>query len=534
MRQRLLEVRSAKFTKHIQEVLNTRHAQGKGAKVKIISREGFSPYFFFHCGVHGRWKDRGSRIIYNMSFTCPQCAKERDRVDVQVAYERFCEAWRNRRNRNLRFLPGQAYTGSNTRLKGVCKKHSRTCSIVPNSFVQNYKTALLCHDCVQEGRVDTRYENGYMWDLQSVNVFLKNCNSTVRCLDWNGTTKQATFQCLTYPEHVWQSQGQAKLYKGTGCPKCCNNGPSKDQVSLWKFVHSICPDAKLEVAGHEVLGKNRKETGIKAFDIWVPSKKLVIELDGVYWHSDDFDEEKNAGKNRNRLKQVHASGLHLIAITDLEWQEKRYTFEAYLSRILGVRARTTIGARKASLSIEKINDEHKKFLNRHHLQGSVRAGICSVLRSKEHSGKILALMVFEPARSVRGMKKTEGVMELSRFCVRSYCHSPGAAFRLFKALVKETKPKSVISYSHNQWFDGGVYEALKFTKVGTVPPDYRTWWGARFKITGLRSKQFSRRKNLEKILGDDFCPELSESENLLRAGVRRIRDYGKIKWQFLC
>ena len=82
---------------------------------------------------------------------------------------------------------------------------------------------------------------------------------------------------IVCPKHgaFWQSP--ANHAWGYGCQRCVHGAPSKREDELFALVRTIRPDAEQS---------NRKLIAPKELDIVVPSLKLAIEFNGVYWHSD--------------------------------------------------------------------------------------------------------------------------------------------------------------------------------------------------------------------------------------------------------
>jgi hypothetical protein len=107
--------------------------------------------------------------------------------------------------------------------------------------------------------------------------------------------------------------------------------------------------------------------------------------------------------------------------------------------------------------------------------------------------------------------------------------------------VNTTKPQSIVSYSDNMLFTGGMYEALGFTNVGVSPPDYKLFFP---KETRLRHKSAMQRKHIEairqKLDPNNRVPAFDadkskdprtefEMEDLLR--VKRVWGAGITKWE---
>jgi excinuclease UvrABC helicase subunit UvrB len=91
-------------------------------------------------------------------------------------------------------------------------------------------------------------------------------------------------------------------------------GPtSKLQKQVFREVQAFYPDAIMEYWVHT-------KDGNKSVDIYIPSRKLVIECDGYYWHKNREDLDK--------LRQSHIEklGYRVVRIPEKEWIKDKNIF----------------------------------------------------------------------------------------------------------------------------------------------------------------------------------------------------------------
>jgi hypothetical protein len=91
--------------------------------------------------------------------------------------------------------------------------------------------------------------------------------------------------------------------------------------------------------------------------------------------------------------------------------------------------------------------------------------------------------------------------------------------KLLNLFVDEYRPFSIVSFSDNRLFQGGVYEKIGFKFDGDIVADY--YWckgGKRFHKSGLRKKPHEKASGLTEY-------QLREAE-----GYQRIWDLGKKRW----
>jgi very-short-patch-repair endonuclease/predicted nucleic acid-binding Zn ribbon protein len=301
---------------------------------------------------------------------------------------------------------------------------------------------------------------------------------------------------------------------------------------------------KLESAGHQVLYHPTKwcklqgklfddivslyneevifnEKGIippKVIDIYVPNKKIAIELNGIYWHSESPGENRKYN-HRNRLELCNDKGVSLIQVTDMEYKEQRELVLDLIRSRLGINIK--LGARECEL--RKItNRETRTFLNDNHFQGYVSASIIYGLFFKE---ELVALMSFGKSRF---NKKYD--YELLRFAVKNGYNIIGGPQRLFNAFVKEHSPDSIVSYCDLSKFEGNMYYNLGFTLSHRSDPNYFYY------KAGKTLSRIKAQKHKLKELLEVFDEKKSESENMFNNGYKRYWDCGNavFVWTSFC
>jgi len=238
-------------------------------------------------------------------------------------------------------------------------------------------------------------------------------------------------------------------------------------------------------------------------DILIPDKKIAIEVNGLYWHSEAWVDKTYHAMKYTRCKDA---GYRLVTIFEHEWYERKTAVMGRLRAVLGG-STISIGARETEFSVAT-KEEATAFLNEFHVQGSTRFEKAFKLT---FGTEILALMTFG-----RHHRQTSKELVLSRFCVRDNHNVKGAASKLLKnADIREP----LVSYSDNRWSDGDLYQQLKFQLDGQMPPDY-------FYISnaGVFSKQSLKKTKIERESGR------SEHELRLAQGYLRVYDCGKLRW----
>ena len=265
---------------------------------------------------------------------------------------------------------------------------------------------------------------------------------------------------------------------------------------------------------YEVLF-NYKFYGRKEIDIYIPSIKLGIEFDGLFWHST----AKRADKFnlRDKFNLAKAVGIRTVHIFEDEWANNK---EAVITLLRGMTGKVEkIHGRKCLY--RKVSDtDAGAFYKKYHIQGAPRTGEHFGLH---HEEKLVMCMTMTQSTSIRG--EQNGTWELVRMA--SLARVAGGASKLFKSALMELNPDHVISYSDNRLFDGGVYPIMGFKKKWDIPPDY--YYVKPSKTERFRKSNFTRSKLAN---NPDFDPALTEEQNMDKMGWHRIYDCGKVRWDW--
>mgnify|MGYP000163737759 CR=1 FL=1 len=237
-------------------------------------------------------------------------------------------------------------------------------------------------------------------------------------------------------------------------PVCffCHPKESRGQLELFEFVKALVPDVVLS---------DRNVISPMELDVWVPSKKLGIEFDGLYWHSELFVEDDHQAR---KLARANEAGITLFRIFEDEWQHRRGIIEGMLRHRLGL-VDSRIGARECRI-IELTPTARREFFEANHLDGDARARKAWGL---VHGDELVAaLSVRRPFHAVYA-----GLVEVSRFACRTGTSVPGALSRLARHARHEESVR-LMTYVDGRIGNGHAYEAAGFVRISETPP--RFWW----------------------------------------------------------
>lgn len=294
----------------------------------------------------------------------------------------------------------------------------------------------------------------------------------------------------------------------------------------------ICPKCKPKGTKHEVLIKNlldsynipyvfRDRKVLKngqEIDIYIPSKKLGIEINGLYYHT---DHRLPKTYHYDKMQLMRNDGHDLIHIFGDELLRKEKIVINKLKYKLGLIKRT-IGARKCI--IKPIDNKTKtKFLNKYHIQGDVNS---SIRLGLFYRTRLLAVMTFgEPRSGIGSNKNPENSYELIRFCTIFNFNISGAASKLISYFKNNYKWNKIYSYADRRWSIGDVYEKTGFTLTASRKYNY---WYTKNHTERLHRSGFRKEERAYKL--ENHNPLLSELEDMKTNGYDVIWDCGTLTY----
>lgn len=292
------------------------------------------------------------------------------------------------------------------------------------------------------------------------------------------------------------------------CPTCHPFYRSRAEEEISTFINSLGFATELN---DRILLKDYPNPEL---DIYVPSKKLAIEFNGLYWHSEAQGKDKRY--HLDKTLACNEQGVRLVHIFEDEWRDKQQIVKNRLKHLLGLTPHKIFARRCEVRNVP--NALATKFLNKYHIQGAVNASINLGLFYKN---RLVALMTFSKPRF---NKKYD--YELLRYCTIGNFTIIGGADKLFAHFKRNYEFSKIVSYADRRWSDGNLYRKLNFIEESSSAPAY-------YYTTG--EERFNRVKfqkhKLANIL-EVFDPSLSEFENMLMNGYGRVWDCGNFVFIF--
>jgi len=293
-------------------------------------------------------------------------------------------------------------------------------------------------------------------------------------------------------------------YGNNSCLECYpkDNISSIKESEIGDFIKTLSDN---------VILNSRDLIGGKEIDIYIPGKRLGVEFNGLYWHSDIF---KSKSYHYDKTISCHDNDISLIHIWEDDWINKKDIVKSIIKNRLCTTS-DKIYARKCKIGVVS-NSISNKFLNENHIQGGTNASVCLSLT---YNGDIVSIMTF-------GSRRMNSILtfELIRFCNIINTTVVGGASRIFKYFIKNYDHNEIISYSDVSMFDGGLYENLGFKNDGKTSLNY--YWTDLFK----RYHRFNFNK--KKLIKMGYDPNMTEDSIMRSIGYYKIWSCGQIRWVY--
>lgn len=296
------------------------------------------------------------------------------------------------------------------------------------------------------------------------------------------------------------------ILSGYGCNRCSElNNISNGHREISEFIQSI---------GFEVINNDRLTIKPYELDILIPSKKIAIEYNGIYWHSfNSLESPKERLMHVNKLNMTNANDYDLIQIFETEWENNKELVKSMISAKLGISNK--LYARNCELRrLDK--NEYIDFMNHNHLQGG------------RYSSYRIGLIYNDTIVSSIGISRhPKYEYELIRFASARNIMVTGGLSKMLNAARIDLGLTKLLTYADRRYSNGKSYLKCGFTHVANTEPNYFYTIGN--KNSPLLSRQQFQKHKLNKKLAN-FDILLSESENMFNHGFRRIWDAGHMKF----
>ena len=317
----------------------------------------------------------------------------------------------------------------------------------------------------------------------------------------------------TFEIGYWMYYERKFVYKTEICP-VKNTIYRNKNTNIELFVQNI-----LDAHSVEYVTNNRNILSGTELDIYIPSRNLAIECNGIYWHRTAPDSRISKNYHHIKWDACKERGIQLLTIWEDQIVNKPEVVQNIILSRLGI-YNERIGASKCEVH-DVPAKEATEFLDNNHLQGSVNGSVRLGLYYKD---RLASMMVFGRKRKALGSDNKGDTFELYRYCNACGVQVIHGAERLFKHFLKDHPGCIIESFSSNDISMGDLYRTLGFNLVGEQPTSY--WYVDK---NFQRHHRYAFRKDILVKNGAD--PKMTEFETTNNMGLYRIYDSGQQKWR---
>lgn len=291
---------------------------------------------------------------------------------------------------------------------------------------------------------------------------------------------------------------------------CTNLLPYKSLTSSYE----LCLQRLLDEYDIKYI-TNCRDIISKELDIYIPSKNIAIEFNGVFHHSDIRKPQRYHIDKFNACKE---KGIQLITVWLDQYEKKQDIVKSIILSKLGIYERKIYG-RQCAFEIADSKTAND-FYDNNHIQGKCNANIHYALR---YDNDIVAMMSFGK-RSLG--KNSNSCWELIRYCSKANTLIIGGVSRLFTRFVKDYSPNEIISWSSNDISDGDMYRMLGFEYI---KESESYWYVHKNTYNRYHRLNFTKSNLIKKgIISED--ENKTENQIAYDLGFLRIFDSGQTKW----
>lgn len=281
-----------------------------------------------------------------------------------------------------------------------------------------------------------------------------------------------------------------------------------------KPQYTLAEDIKQFYNG-EIKINDRTAIYPKEIDIYFPDRKIGIEFNGLYWHSEQacqHGEKFHKNRHLDKTKLCEQKGIRLIHIFEGEYLFKKEIVLSIIKDALGLNKH--IFARKCCFK-EISNEECNNFLEKYHINGGSKS-----------IKKAFGLIYDNDLVEVIGFGNNRFSKSRETELIRSASKDGVNIIGGLSKLIKDSKIQHFVTFADRRMFTGVSYLKSGLCKVSETAPSY-------YYVKGYnRENRMKYQKHKLQSILPVFDPKKSEHENMLANGYFRLYDCGTFKFEY--
>lgn len=318
---------------------------------------------------------------FMFEYDCGHSEKIRTRNFV-CQHKRCSECKRDELSKRLDFLlelrekAEKRKIRANTKPVKKKKTHCKTYYMFKRSRPKHVE--VVCSKCDKQFTIQT---SSYLRNIKKHNMrYICNICASSKGIRLSEKLKSPEFAHVLWsdknefsPDEITASSGRRVIlecekghewspfaYAIGGCPQCMQGSmTSKEEESFASFLSSLLPNTEIRRSVRGLIYPQE-------VDIYIPSKQVAIEFNGLYWHSEKAGKDKDY--HYNKWLSCKNKGVQLITVWEDDWRYRRDAVTQYITEILSDTYSTNLD-KDISLFLESnvIDDSMLSFLDKYSL-----------------------------------------------------------------------------------------------------------------------------------------------------------------------
>ena len=375
---------------------------------------------------------------------CPKCGQnsmwnKRGRMTTDKIVKRFIEA-----HGDKYIYDNVNYISPRDKVEIICKKHGSFLQL-PYSHLQGCG----CPKCGLEtlSKRFTKTTEKFITETKNVHGNLYDYSK----VDYKNSATKVEIICKKHGS-FWQNP--MSHLKGIKCPMCyAELSVSKNEIDFQHYVKNLC-------VGDDVKFNVRNIIPPLELDIVNETKKVAIEYDGLYWHSDI--KLKDPLYHLNKTNLCANKGYRLIHIFEDEWLNKMECVESLIEESMG-KTPNVISADDCICT--KISlDRYINFVNDNCIEDNCLAENAYGLLFKNELLSVIGVNSMED--------KAYGIV---LHCNKLHYSVINGVKKILNEFINDSHPSKIIAEIDKRFYNGSEYVDCGFShSVNTRPQTFYT------------------------------------------------------------
>lgn len=494
---------------------------------------------------------------------CKECYNKWETDHLDTMHENVQNTYRERRTTNIpqevldslseksreELLSGTLMRHHNAEF--VCSKCQKKYTVVfRNRWDADFKPVFPnhCEECAKESGAErakavyVKRRNEYAQEFIDALYYDKDKE---RAKDRTLSTKEVlTFHCSVCGKpvekhaHLMYDTENKRMRQMIYCIDCSPRNKSQLEDEIYEEVKSIY-NGTIKRCVRDVLPRISHIP--YELDIYIPEKKIAIEVNGSYWHASSPNVKAPVSPEHHfkKFALCRDNGIRLITIFDVDWWNQKRQIMHLLKSLLGTVDEAHIVNAYSLNSVELTIEEGRAFFALH---GNPRHDDDLNERETGYVGleasdrTLLSVMSYGKPSDEDVKKRKENAVELIRFSTIASWRVIDGFKKLMNKVCTITKPDVIYTKTNNDISNGKPLEKLGFSLdacEGYVPPHYWFKVTTRDYVYGHALKERSLRKkyaDLSARLADVHDRDFEEALMLKREYVKCFR-CGDERWR---